>query len=579
MTDRPKRSVVQQDKKVAATAAAAAEVKKVTVAAQQKQCVAAFEDQLGREDQQREKHMAHPDLVPAHHATTEDALKLEQDPRKSLESEDGSSDEEEEWLVSEPELEFSNVRPAEHEYTSSKGPADIPDKSVVETESSDGQGLGLEDEFDGNHDNDDDYVMHSDDADKESQSTGNSDRESDYEVCEATKKPSKNTEKPKQGNFCKAINHVCNNSAVAGTTAMSFLAKMKLPTAQKQKEPENKPKCAKKEEGGLLAGWSDKLAKQRLETISAQNASTHEAVEDPDDPLEYTGGEFDEDEALEAVRAACDMKKPAVTVQGNRTTTVKILEPVPVERSSSSRHVKKVKYTLSSLPFPYLFGTNTVMEDIITEVWRTVFPSIANEVVGSSHEAIVHVAGDALTDWRSSMGKEGLCLVLQALNEAGVMQEDAPCAAEYYLENYRFIYQNPDDNKGNKGAFLNPLVTACLTAHLKKTLNNVIQYGYPVGALAIATAVLECGLELIKAGHIGLDGCDTLNWYTGYTDAVWGGKTRGWAVSTAHLDDTKWRVILHAAVDKMDWNADDGDIEEGTGSGGTFDPRSLIEIW
>ncbi|KAF8814459.1 hypothetical protein BYT27DRAFT_7206109 [Phlegmacium glaucopus] len=58
---------------------------------------------------------------------------------------------------------------------------------------------------------------------------------------------------------------------------------------------------------------------------------------------------------------------------------------------------------------------------------------------------------------------------------------------------------------------------------------------------------------------------------------MWGGKTRGWAASAGRLDDTKWRVILHAAVDKMDWTADEGDIEEGT-SGATFDPRSLIEI-
>jgi hypothetical protein len=43
------------------------------------------------------------------------------------------------------------------------------------------------------------------------------------------------------------------------------------------------------------------------------------------------------------------------------------------------------------------------------------------------------------------MGKEGLRLVLKALNEEGVMKEDARQAAEYYLENYRFIYENPDD--------------------------------------------------------------------------------------------------------------------------------------
>ena len=45
------------------------------------------------------------------------------------------------------------------------------------------------------------------------------------------------------------------------------------------------------------------------------------------------------------------------------------------------------------------------------------------------------------------MGKEGLRLVLMALNNEGIEKGDAAKAAEYYLENYRFIYQNPDDDK------------------------------------------------------------------------------------------------------------------------------------
>jgi hypothetical protein len=44
------------------------------------------------------------------------------------------------------------------------------------------------------------------------------------------------------------------------------------------------------------------------------------------------------------------------------------------------------------------------------------------------------------------MGKEGLQLVIKAFNEDGVTKEDARQAAEYYLENYRFIYKNPDDD-------------------------------------------------------------------------------------------------------------------------------------
>jgi hypothetical protein len=103
-------------------------------------------------------------------------------------------------------------------------------------------------------------------------------------------------------------------------------------------------------------------------------------------------------------------------------TTVKIVEPAAFNPSSSAggRRTKKEKYMLASLPFPrgaasmsYArewrksfkstlihwaatledpFGTNAVMEDVITEVWKTVFPSIANEVVGgSSRQAIIHL--------------------------------------------------------------------------------------------------------------------------------------------------------------------------------------------
>lgn len=70
-----------------------------------------------------------------------------------------------------------------------------------------------------------------------------------------------------------------------------------------------------------------------------------------------------------------------------------------------------------------------------------------------------------------------------------------------------------------------------------------------------------------------------INRYPGYTDAVWGTKTRGWAASTSRLDENKWKNILHAAVEKLDLSgADEGDVEEG-GNGGVLDPRALIEIW
>ena len=102
-----------------------------------------------------------------------------------------------------------------------------------------------------------------------------------------------------------------------------------------------------------------------------------------------------------------------------QVTTVKITEPVLPEVSTGSRRVKKIRYNFSSLPFPrgaastsyahdwrkYFkptlihwaatlndpFGTNSVMEDVVVEVWKAVFPSIASEVDGFSREAIIHV--------------------------------------------------------------------------------------------------------------------------------------------------------------------------------------------
>jgi hypothetical protein len=58
---------VQQEKKMVATTAAALEEKKSDLTLQKKQRVAAFEDQLRKEDQHRDKNMARPDLVAAHH--------------------------------------------------------------------------------------------------------------------------------------------------------------------------------------------------------------------------------------------------------------------------------------------------------------------------------------------------------------------------------------------------------------------------------------------------------------------------------------------------------------------------------
>ena len=45
------------------------------------------------------------------------------------------------------------------------------------------------------------------------------------------------------------------------------------------------------------------------------------------------------------------------------------------------------------------------------------------------------------------MGKEGIRIVTQVLSSEGIdTEEDAQLLADYYLQGYRFIYANPDND-------------------------------------------------------------------------------------------------------------------------------------
>ena len=96
--------------------------------------------------------------------TVQDAPKPELAEDESPEPESGSDEDheiepEQQLAVLGSKSEFTtDIGPAEHDYMLSEGLADIPDESVVDTESSDGQGLGFEDESEGDHKKDKDYV-------------------------------------------------------------------------------------------------------------------------------------------------------------------------------------------------------------------------------------------------------------------------------------------------------------------------------------------------------------------------------------------------------------------------------------
>ncbi|KAF8803015.1 hypothetical protein BYT27DRAFT_7305696 [Phlegmacium glaucopus] len=629
-TTRQTPAEVKRDKaEAAATAAQASELTAINNAAK-KTRVASHEDRLRKQDEARQKVVTRPDLQSGVHP-------------KSVASNPGKKSVDpvvEDFTVHPKIVLASNVGKRgivddlkftdyasdtllapdcdDHDAETSDGIVNIPEDSVVDTESSmSDAGLGLggfldELESDGDHEQDADYIMsHKSDVDDSDE----------FDSRHAEIEHIKNKKKTQRGDFRKAVNEIRNAAPVRGTDTLP--PKLKLVTCS-----ENIDKRAKHGEvSGLLPGWKQKLEKDRAKTVAARQAQAVAHHDDDDDPLEYAGGEFDNDEPVELIKVARDMKTSGV--HAKRQTTVKVemgTAPVSLVRTTTGRgRVKKEKFTVTSLPFPRgsggtaysqrwrrvfkpsliewaatyedPFGTNAEMDTVVEGLWAQIFPTLATAVVdgGEGRAAIIQVAGDALLNWRSAMGKEGIRIVVEVFNDEGIEQADASEIAKYYLENYRFIYAHPDDDE-DKEAFRSPLVLFALAAHLKMTIGNTHLndegYGYPIGGLAVAVAVIERGLWLVKSGQIKLNGNTPgksaiasgsdetngrkrkVNEYDGYTDSVWGVVTCGWVAAAKRLNAEKWNAILTAAVAKVDFSKADEEEEEG----GAGDPRALVEI-
>ena len=158
--------------------------------------------------------------------------------------------------VLESVLEFSDMaQPDGSEYPLLEDLIDIPEDSVVNTESSDGQGhIYLSDEESGgDHEKDEDYVMPVDDDQLDSDDIYVPDH--DELTGKAAKlffnllvigncdtKTCQNWQKTQKGDFRSNINNAHTNSAITGNTSLNFITKMKPLTALKWKEPLGKNK-------------------------------------------------------------------------------------------------------------------------------------------------------------------------------------------------------------------------------------------------------------------------------------------------------------------------------------------------
>ncbi|KAF8806289.1 hypothetical protein BYT27DRAFT_6647883 [Phlegmacium glaucopus] len=114
---------------------------------------------------------------------------------------------------------------------------------------------------------------------------------------------------------------------------ISAVATKKCKESTTVNKPSNDKRAKRVEPSGLLVGWKWTLADERTKAIRARNvmvtAAWEDYYDDDHDPLEYAGGEFDDDEPAEAVQAARILEEIAEVRVHSGNSMVKVFEPAP----------------------------------------------------------------------------------------------------------------------------------------------------------------------------------------------------------------------------------------------------------
>ncbi|KAI0282251.1 hypothetical protein BC826DRAFT_1110850 [Russula brevipes] len=263
-------------------------------------------------------------------------------------------------------------------------------------------------------------------------------------------------------------------------------------------------------------------------------------------------------------------------------------QPAGASTLRASHGLRKPKYTISDLPFPYgslevtqsrrtlwrtkfipslldwagsrkdPFGTNSQMANVVMSIWEQVFPHITLQEQG--FEIVLRVCDTALNSWRSDVGKAGHIAVFDFWQANPATFGSAEARKTYVtqaLTGLRFLFKDPDAPKGHRGPFCSPLISKVYASHLRRILTAPVKYGSQIGGLALATAAVERGLTLFKSGEdmrqgdrvSVADDQSTRGKANNFTDKIWGEKARQLVKSTSRLDDTNWPIIkAHASV-------------------------------
>ncbi|KAJ7763856.1 hypothetical protein B0H16DRAFT_1718492 [Mycena metata] len=390
------------------------------------------------------------------------------------------------------------------------------------------------------------------------------------------------------------------------------------PAKRKTTESAGTAQAAKRSKaaiGGLKADWQRVVGVEKVpkksstswnRSRSASRASSTSATSgrslatSGDD---FAGGAFDEDEAVSSV-AAARAAKGTMNATAKMGITLK-KKNIVLDVNGKTKREKQRKYTNADLPFPadgftadLKFFQETFIPDLIdwagtldrpfiataypefkatiTSIWEKYFSAYQFD------DAVEYMAGAAIGNWRSKIGKTGVKIVTGHIATLDTVQKRRDWVAEQ-AQDMAFLYRDPETNGGSYRSDL--FLRTFGKAHLSIVLKNDVSYGHPTGAGSLVAASLERALSLCRSGKLDPEGVQrkgkkaALN----FVAKPWADRVSSYLPPIKTLSLQKWKQIFTLASeyantksnpddDLFDQSSDGDDPEE------YVDPRARIVI-
>ncbi|KAJ6524385.1 hypothetical protein DFH09DRAFT_1372145 [Mycena vulgaris] len=367
--------------------------------------------------------------------------------------------------------------------------------------------------------------------------------------------------------------------------------------------PTKKPKAT---EGGLVADWQKVVGVEKAPKKSAtswdrsraSHASSTTSATSATSGLpgmvssgdEFGPGAFEDEEPAPSMGITLTKKLISLDVDGKaqresnaKSTFVNADLPFTGDIRADLAYyhdnvIPEIIDWAATLDNPFIAPSVPEFQKTLEKIWKKHFSAYP------CTEAVVFLAGAAIGNWRSKIGKIALALIVQRINELETVQERRDWVAEQSRD-LTFIYREPETKGGSYRSTL--FLEVFGKAHLTTVLKTDVSYGHPTGAASLVCAALERGFNICREGSSSNEGVKRRGKKTAssFVASPWAERAANYLPPIKTLTLKKWSEIFElgteyvsakiAGDDLFSEHSTDGDDSEAPRY---IDPRARVQV-